>query len=96
MQPTTFAFARDFAQVKGAQELLDAHEGYVMAVTKSLLDRAVDEGEIRSVDTAAMAHVLGGLGREFSRPEVASLIADSPKQTADALADVILAGLVSE
>ena len=36
------------------------------------------------------------LGREFSHPEVASLIADSPKQTADAMADIILAGLVSE
>ncbi len=96
VQPSANAFSRDFADVTGAKPLLDAHEGYVMAVTKSLLDRAVDEGEIRSVDTAAMAHVLGGLGREFSHPEVASLIADSPKQTADALADIILAGLVSE
>jgi len=95
VQPSANAFSRDFADVPGAKPLLDGHENYVMAVTQSLLDRALKEGEIRPVDTAALAHVLGGLGREFSRPEVASLVAESPKDTADTLADVILAGLVA-
>ena len=93
VQPSANAFSRDFADVPGAKPLLDGHENYVMAVTQSLLDRAVKEGEIRPVDTAAVAHVLGGLGREFSRPELTSLAAASPKETADALAEVILAGL---
>jgi len=93
VQPETSSFSRDFANTPGARRLLDAHEGYVIAVTRSLLERAVDEGQALPVDTAALAHVLGGLGREFSRPELAELAAASPKATADAIADVILRGL---
>jgi len=81
--------------VPGAQRLLDSHERYVVAVTKSLLDRALAAGEIRAVDTAAVAHVLGGLGRELSRPGVAEIASAPPKQTADAIADVILRGLAA-
>ncbi len=93
VQPETVAFSRNFADVPGAQRLLDAHEGYVIAVTRSLLDRAVEDGQIPAVDTAALAHVLGGLGREFARPEVAELATASPKATADAIADILLRGL---
>jgi AcrR family transcriptional regulator len=94
VQPTTVAFAREFAGVAGAKRLLDAHEGYVVSVTESLLDRAVEEGEIGPTDTPALAHVLGGLGREFARPEVAErAVASSPKETADAITDVVLRGL---
>ena len=46
-----------------------------------------------TVDTAAVAHVLGGLGREFGRPELAELIAVAPKKTADDIAEIILRGL---
>ncbi len=95
VQPNTESFSRDFAGRPGAKRLRDSHEGYVVAVTQSLLDRAVAEGQIRSVDTAAMAHLLGGLGREFSRPEVIPLIAGTPKRTADALTEIILRGLES-
>jgi AcrR family transcriptional regulator len=95
VRPTTAAFARDFADVPGAVPLLDAHEAYVIAVTRSLLDRAVAEGEIRGVDTAAVAHVLGGLGREFAHPEVSAVIADSPVDAADTMTDIILRGLQS-
>jgi AcrR family transcriptional regulator len=93
VQPTTVAFAREFADVPGAQRLLDAHEGYVISVAQSLLDRAVAEGRIPPVDTASLAHVLGGLGREFARPEVAEMAAASPKATADAITDIVLRGL---
>jgi AcrR family transcriptional regulator len=93
VQPTTAAFARDFARVPGATRLVDAHRSYLTAVAQSLLDRAVAEKQIRPVDTAAIAHVLGGLGREFARPEVAEIAAASPKATADAITDVILLGL---
>jgi AcrR family transcriptional regulator len=93
VQPTTTEFVRDFADVPGASRLFDAHEGYVIAVTKSLLDSALAEGRIGPVDTAAVAHVLGGLGREFSRSEVMPLISGSPKQTADAIAEIVLRGL---
>ena len=95
VQPTTESFGRDFADLPGAKRLLDAHEGYVVAVTRSLLDRAVRERRIQPVDTAALAHVLGGLGRELSRPDVIPLIAGSPKHTADALTEIVLRGLES-
>ena len=65
----------------------------MIAVTQSFLDRAVAKGEIDAIDTAAVAHVLGGLGREFVRPEAADAVAASPKATADALPDLILRGL---
>ena len=93
VQPEAVTFSRDFANVPGAQRLLDAHEDYVMAVTRSLLDRAVKEGDIPPVDSAAVAHVLGGLGREFARPGLADVTAASPKVAADALTEIILRGL---
>ena len=83
----------DLAKVTGAGRLFDAHEAYLIAVTQSLLDRAVAAGQIAPVDTASVAHVLGGLGREFARPDVAELAQASPKDTADAISEVILRGL---
>ena len=44
-----------------------------MAVDPEPARPAVAEGEIAPVDTAALAHVLGRLGREFARPEVAEM-----------------------
>jgi AcrR family transcriptional regulator len=93
VQPTTVAFARELADIPGAKRLLDGHEEYVIAVTKSLLDRAVASGEIADAPTAAVAHVLGGLGREFARPELAEIVPDSPKATADAVTEIVLRGL---
>ena len=72
---------------------LEVHEAYLTAVTQSLLDRAAAVGHIPPIDTASVAHVLAGLGREFSRPEVAEIAHASPKETADAIADLILEGL---
>jgi len=93
VQPESAVFSEELAHVPGAQRLLDTHEHYVVAVTQSLLERALAAGEIRPIDTAAVAHVLGGLGREFSRPDIAEIAAGSPKEAADAVADVILRGL---
>lgn len=93
VQPESETFSRNLADVPGAKRLLDAHESYVVAITRDLLDRAVEAGQIAAVDTAAVAHVLGGLGREFGRPEVAEVAAASPKATADAITDIILRGL---
>jgi AcrR family transcriptional regulator len=93
VQPSTVAYSLELASIRGAKRLLDAHEGYVMSVTQSLLERAVEEGQIRSVDTGSVAHVLGGLGREFARPEVAEVVRSTPKATADAITEIILRGL---
>jgi hypothetical protein len=40
--------------------------------------------------------VLAGLGREFARPEVAEIAQASPKETADAISEVILQGLLGK
>lgn len=96
VQPSTVAYARELTDIPGASRLLDAHESYVIAVTRSLLDRAVAEGLIPSVDTAAVAHVLGGLGREFARPDAAAVAGASPKATADAIAEIMLRGLARD
>jgi AcrR family transcriptional regulator len=93
VQPESIAMSADFAKVPGAGRLFAAHESYVIALAQSMLDRAVAEGEIAPVDTAAVAHVLGGLGREFANPEVAAIAKASPKDTADAIADLIVEGL---
>ena len=93
VQPEAVALSAGLATVAGAKRLFEAHEGYLMAVTQSLLDRAVAEGQIAAVDTAAVAHVLGGLGGEFVRPEVAEIAKASPKETADAISELILQGL---
>lgn len=90
---TTPAFARDLAAVPAAQRLNDAHSDYLVAVTRCLLDLAVERGEVADVDTGAVARVMAGLGRDLSRPEVISTLRSSPKEAADAVVDVILRGL---
>ena len=79
VRPEAEAMSLDLAKVAGGARLADAHEAYLIAVTQSLLDRAVDEGQIAAVDTAAVAHVLGSLGREFARPEVAEIARGRPQ-----------------
>jgi AcrR family transcriptional regulator len=93
VQSETDSFVQIFAGVPGAKRLLDAHEAYVIAVTQNLLDRAVAEKAIPRIDTAAVAHVLGGLDREFARPSVDEVTAASPKATANAVTEIIIRGL---
>ena len=89
------ALTAALVQVAGGGRLVSAHEAYLIAVTQNLLDRAVDEKQIAPVDTAAVAHVLGGLGGEFAQPDVAAIAQASPKETADAISELILQGLLA-
>ncbi|MAJ61311.1 MAG: hypothetical protein CL936_14460 [Deltaproteobacteria bacterium] len=93
VQPESVAFASAFSHLPGAKRLVDRHEEYVAAVTQALLERAQSAGEIIQIDTVAVAHLLGGLGRELGRPGGAKGQRGSVKETADALVDVILKGL---
>lgn len=90
---TTPAFARDLAALPAGQRLNDDHSGYLVAVTRCLLDLAVEDGTIAPVDTGAIARVMAGVGRDFARPEVISTLRTSPKEAADAVVDVLLRGL---
>ena len=92
---TTEAFARDLEAVPAAQRLSDDHSAYLVAVTRGLLDRAVEQGDIDDVDTAALARGMAGVGRDFSRAEVVTTLRTSPKQAADQALEVILRGLTA-
>ncbi len=92
---TTEAFARDLATVPAAQRLSDEHSAYLVAVTRCLLDLAVERGHIADVDTGAVARVVAGVGRDFARPEVMGLLRSSPKQAADTVVDIVLRGLAA-
>lgn len=96
VQPTTAAFTREFARVAGAPELNAEHADYVVAMTRRLLEAAIEAGEIAPVHVPSTAHLLGGLGYEFARAEVAGVLDDTPQKTADALAEIVLAGLVAQ
>ena len=90
---TTEAFANDLAAVPAAQRLSDAHSDYLVAVTRRLLDLAVEQGDIAPVDTAAVARTIAGLGRDLARAEVLPTLQTSPKAAGDELVDIVLAGL---
>jgi AcrR family transcriptional regulator len=90
---TTEAFARDLDLYPAAQRLQDDHQAYLVAMCRHLLDLAVDQAEMTPVDTAAVARVLGAVGRELSRPDVAPALAGSPRESADAVVAVIVRGL---
>ncbi len=91
----TEEFANDMASVGAGLSMNEAHSNYLVSVTRCLLDLAVEQGEIAEVDTGAVARMIAGLGRDFSRPEVMVQIRSSPKAAADAMVDVVLAGLTS-
>ncbi len=87
-------FAADMAAIDEGVALNEAHSNYLIDVTRALLDRAVELGEIgRPVDTAALARMLGGLGRDFARPEVLGRLDHSPARSANAMVDLVLDGL---
>ena len=89
----TEPFARDLAAVPAAQRLGDFHAEYLVAVTRCLLDLAVERHEIVALDTGAVARVMAGLGRELSRPDVIPTLQSSPKQAADSVLAIMLRGM---
>ena len=62
---TTEAFAQDLQTVPAAQKLIEDHNSYLISITHRLLDIAVEKGEIGNVDTAAIARLMAGIGRDF-------------------------------
>ena len=86
-------FATDMAALAEGIALNDAHNQYLIDVTRALVDLAVQRGEVEPVDSGALARMIGGLGRDFSRPEVMGQLSSSPEEAADAMVDLVLAGL---
>ena len=92
---TTSAFARDQAATPATHRLATAHSDYLVAITRTLLDLAVERGDIAPTDTAAVARVVAGLGAMFALPENLETIDSTPKEAADSMVDVILRGLTT-
>lgn len=89
----TEAFAADALNEPGTAAINLAHGDYLVDVTRALLDHAVERGDIAPLDTSALARVLANVGADFSRPDVLPTLTSPPKKAADAVVDVILAGL---
>jgi AcrR family transcriptional regulator len=95
LQPTTVLFSMDFDKLPGARQLSDAHADYIVSITRALLDEAVEAKDVPAHDTAALALVLGRLGRDFARLKNEKVVRKSARETADAIAEVILEGLIA-
>ncbi len=89
----TPAFTRDLEAVEAARRLRAGHNHYLFAVTRTLLELAVEQGEIADLDVSAVGRVIAGLGSDFSRPDVIPTLRSSPKDAADAVVDIVLRGL---
>ncbi len=87
-------FAADMAAIEEGVALNEAHSNYLIDITRALLDLAIRRGEFEGpVDTSALARMLGGLGRDFARPEVLGRLDHSPARSANAMVDLVLDGL---
>ena len=89
----TEEFSRDLEAMSAGARRYGEHSDYLVAVTRCLLDMAIERGDITAVDTAAVARVIAGVGRDLARPEVISTLASSPKEAADTIVDLVLTGL---
>jgi len=87
------SFAADMESMPEGRQLHEAHSNYLVQVTRTLLDIAVERQEIRPVDAVAVAHVIAGFGRDFARPGVLPHLDSSPKKAADDMVEIVLAGL---
>lgn len=93
LNDATPAFVRDIDAMSAGRDLNEAHSNYLVNVTACLLDLAVETGDVSPVDTAAVARIIAGLGREFARPDVLATLRSTPKEAADAMVEIIIAGL---
>ncbi len=93
VQNTTEEFAHDMELLANGSALNRVHSDYLVDVTRSLLDLAVEQDEIADVDTAAVARVIAGLGRDFALADVMPTLRTTPKKAADDMVDLVLAGL---
>lgn len=76
-----------------SKEMIDYHEDYIISFTKELLDAAVTQKEIRTIDTQAFALLLGGIGRDFAKDVNVAKLSDSPEKSANSITEIILNGI---
>ena len=76
-----------------SKEKIDYHEDYIISYTKELLDDAMAQKEIKTIDAQAFALLLGGIGRDFAKDVNVEKLSDSPEKSANSITEIILNGI---
>lgn len=92
--PRIQKYAVDLTRIKGADEMIRSHESAYIDHIKRLLEEAVEKDEIESVDTRAVAIMLGTVARVFSKKNHQEKLAASAEESANMISGLIIDGLV--
>ncbi len=92
--PRIQKYAVDLTRIKGADEMIRSHESAYIEHIKRLLEEAVEKDEIESVDTRAVAIMLGTVARIFSKKNHQEKLAASAEESANMISGLIIDGLV--
>ena len=92
--PRIQKYAVDLTRIKGADEMIRSHESAYIDHIKRLLEEAVEKDEIQSVDTRAVAIMLGTVARIFSKKNHQEKLAASAEESANMISGLIIDGLV--
>ncbi len=92
--PRIQKYAVDLTRIKGADEMIKSHESAYIDHIKRLLEEAVEKDEIESVDTRAVAIMLGTVARIFSKKNHQEKLAASAEESANMISGLIIDGLV--
>ena len=92
--PRIQKYAVDLTRIKGADEMIRSHESAYIDHIKRLIEEAVEKDEIESVDTRAVAIMLGTVARIFSKKNHQEKLAASAEESANMISGLIIDGLV--
>ena len=92
--PRIQKYAVDLTRIKGADEMIRSHESAYIDHIKRLREEAVEKDEIESVDTRAVAIMLGTVARIFSKKNHQEKLAASAEESANMISGLIIDGLV--
>ena len=92
--PRIQKYAVDLTRIKGADEMIRSHESAYIDHIKRLLEEAVEKDEIESVDTRAVAIMLGTVARIFSKKNHQEKLSASAEESANMISGLIIDGLV--
>ena len=92
--PRIQKYADDLNRIKGADEMIKAHELAYIDHIKRLLDEAVKNKEIQAIDTRAVAIMLGTVARVFSKKNHQKKLAASAEESANMISGLIIDGLI--
>ncbi len=83
-------FSDDLADDAAARRLVDVHYRFVMTVVRRLLDRGVERGEFRPINTQVAAAALTGASQFISEPAMLDEFALPTHAVVDQIVDLIV------